>query len=139
MNVHLLFYDATIWSKLEVFFSYSSQHNMSVQPNVVTVIHIIKSHPISKTISLYLRQILFWDESCSMNQWLSITDSTYIRAWSYHAYRYPISSDQYNSVSNSPHTNISYWLLAVHRSHHTLHFVVFVSLLHTLPCQTQPQ
>ncbi len=62
MNLYHLICDVTIWGKLEVFFSYSSQHNMSVQPNVVTVIRIIKSHSMSITISLYLRQILFWDE-----------------------------------------------------------------------------
>ncbi len=50
-------------------------------------------------------------KSCSRNQCLSITDNTYIRARSYHAYRYPIPSYQYNSVSNSPQTNLSYWLL----------------------------
>ncbi len=62
MNLYLLFCDATIWGKFEVFFSYSSQHNMSVQPNAVTIIHIIKSHSMSITISLYLREILFWDK-----------------------------------------------------------------------------
>ncbi len=41
-------------------------------------------------------------KSCSRNQCFSITDSTYIRAWSYHSCRYPIPSYQYNSVSNSP-------------------------------------
>ncbi len=72
-------------------------------------------------------------KSCSRNQYLSITDNTYIRAWSYHAYRYPIPSYQYNSVSNSPTQifPICYCDIAVHRSHHTLHFLLFVSLLHT--------
>ncbi len=60
-------------------------------------------------------------KSCSSNQWLSIRDNTYIRAWSYHAYRYPIPSYQYNSVSNSPHTNLSYWLLWYHSPQITSH------------------
>ncbi len=74
-------------------------------------------------------------KSCSMNQWLSmaITDITYIRAWPYHAYRYSIPSYQYNSVSNTPTQifHIGYSDIAVHRSHHTLHFLLCFLTSHT--------
>ncbi len=62
MNLYLLFCDATIWGKLEVILNHSSQHNISVQPNVVTVIHVIKSHYVSIIIPVYLRQILLQDD-----------------------------------------------------------------------------
>ncbi len=62
-----------------------------------------------------------------------------------------LSCFQYNSVSNptpqNTHTHththifpIAYSDMSVHRSHHTLHFLLFVSLLHTQhsPCMSNP-
>ncbi len=49
--LYLLFCDATIQGQLEVCFSDSSQHNISVQPHAVTVTHVVKSHYLSIIIS----------------------------------------------------------------------------------------
>ncbi len=135
MNLYLLFSDATIWDKLEVFFSYSSQHNMSVQPNVVTVIHIYNKIPLYVYNNMSLLKtniVLGWNPALGINAFLlqiALTSEHHLIMLI--DILFPVISTTQSLIPPTQIFPIGYSDITDHRSHNTLHFHLFVSLHHT--------
>ncbi len=103
---------------------------MSVQLNVVTVIHVIKSHSMISLIKTNI--VLGWNPALGINGCL-----LQIALTSEHDLimlidiPFPVISTTQSLIPPTQIFPIGYSDIAVHRSHHTLPFLLFVSLLHT--------
>ncbi len=89
---------------------------------------------MSKTISLYLRQILFWDEIrlLGFNGFLlQITLTSELDLIMLIDIPFPVIGTTQSLIPPTQIFPIGYSYIAVHKSQHTLHFLLFVSLLHT--------